>query len=210
MPKKKAPLQKKATAKRKTVSRKKTVSPRDSSTAQRHASATRSENMIGAKSRSTQSRTQKTASAEAPLKARFSRQQLEAFRKQLLDLRDRLVDRINFLARENLNNSQREASGDLSNYGIHMADQGTDNFDREFALNVVSNEQDVLYEIDEALQRIEAGTYGICEMTGRPIEIERLRAVPYTRFCLAAQTQLEKGRKHFRPFSTAGLPSVES
>lgn len=123
----------------------------------------------------------------------------------LLNLKDRIVDGINFLASENLNSSQRETTGDLSNYGIHMADQGTDNFDREFALNMVSNEQDLLYEIEEALHRIDAGTYGICEMTGQPIEIERLRAVPYTRYCLAAQAEMERGRKRYHSFGPSGL-----
>lgn len=137
---------------------------------------------------------------------KLSAKDLDTFRKLLLNLRDRIVDGISFLAGDNLNHSQREASGDLSNYGIHMADQGTDNFDREFALSLVSNEQEVLYEIDEALHRIESGTYGICEMTGQPIEIERLKVLPYARYCREAQEQIEKKRKRFRPFATAGIP----
>jgi len=145
------------------------------------------------------------AAAKTPKVKPLPAKLLAEFRKQLLNLKDRIVDGINFLASENLNHSQREASGDLSNYGIHMADQGTDNFDREFALNMVSNEQDLLYEINEALHRIDAGTYGICEMTGQPIEIERLRAVPYTRYCLAAQADLERGRKRYRSFGPSGL-----
>jgi len=145
-------------------------------------------------------------SAQATARSRLTKEQLEQFRKQLLNLRDRIVDEINFLAGDNLNHSQREASGDLSNYGIHMADQGTDNFDREFALSLVSNEQEILYEIDEALNRIEQGTYGICEMTGRPIENERLKVLPYARYCREAQEQLEKKRKRFRPFAASGIP----
>lgn len=125
------------------------------------------------------------------------------FRKLLLNLRDQVVDEISFLAGENLNNSQREAAGDLSNYGMHMADHGTDSFDRELALSLVSNEQDLIYEIDEALARIEAGTYGICEMTGRPIEKERLRVIPHARYCREAQEEAERGRSRFRPFSQA-------
>ena len=78
-----------------------------------------------------------------------------------------MVDEIAFLAGDNLNRSQRESSGDLSSYSFHMADQGTDNFDREFALNLVSSEQDVLYEIDDALRRIDMGTYGVCEGCGK-------------------------------------------
>ena len=135
----------------------------------------------------------------------FGKKDLEFFRKLLLNLRDRIVDEISFLAGENLNHSQREASGDLSNYGMHMADQGTDNFDREFALSIVSNEQEVLYEIDEALHRIDNRSFGICELTGQPIEFERLKVLPYARYCREAQEQMEKNRKRFRPFASAAL-----
>lgn len=122
------------------------------------------------------------------------------FQGLLRNVRDQVVDDITFLAGDNLNRSQREASGDLSSYSFHMADQGTDNFDREFALNRVSSEQDVLYEIDEALRRIDLGTFGICELTGKPIEEARLKAMPQTRYCLAAQAELEKNRTRYRPF----------
>lgn len=140
----------------------------------------------------------------------LSAKELEMFRKQLLNLRDRAVDEISFLSGDNLNHSQRESSGDLSNYGIHMADQGTDNFDREFALSLVSNEHDVVYEIDEALHRIEMKTYGVCEMTGRPIDIARLKVMPYTRYCRAAQEELERGRKKYRPFGATMLQTPEA
>jgi RNA polymerase-binding transcription factor DksA len=122
------------------------------------------------------------------------------FRDLLNKLRDQVVDGITFLAGDNLNRSQRDASGDLSSYSFHMADQGTDNFDREFALNLVSSEQDVLYEIDAALRRLDEGTYGFCEMTGRLIERERLKALPHTRYCLAAQAEMERGKARYRPF----------
>lgn len=140
--------------------------------------------------------------AAAPRKSPLNRKDLEDFRKRLLTMRDSIVDEISFLAGENLNKNQREASGDLSNYSMHMADQGTDNFDREFALNLVSNEQNVLYEIDEAIQRIEAGTFGLCEKTGLPIETARLKAMPYTRLSLAAQEELERKNKRRRTFSS--------
>ena len=139
----------------------------------------------------------------------LSPRDLETYRKLLLNLRDQIVDEISFLAGENLNNSQREASGDLSNYGMHMADQGTDNFDREFALSLVSNEQEVLYEIDEALHRIEAKTYGICEMTGQAIEPERLKVLPYARYSREAQEEMERNRKRFRPFTASVIPPSE-
>lgn len=145
------------------------------------------------------------AGAQKTARSPLSRKDLEMFRQMLLNLRDRIVDGISFLAGDNLNKSQRDASGDLSNHAVHMADQGTDNFDREFALSLVSNEQDILYEIDEALHRIDAGTYGVCEMTGRPIELERLKVLPYARYCREAQEQLERNRKRFRPFASSGM-----
>jgi len=73
-----------------------------------------------------------------------------------------------------------------------MADAGTDTFDRDFALGMLSSEQDALYEIDEALNRIRDGTYGKCELTGKPIEPQRLEAIPWTRFSAAAEKQLER------------------
>jgi RNA polymerase-binding protein DksA len=145
-----------------------------------------------------------------PAKSPYHKKELEIFRKSLLELRDRVVDGISFLAGENLQSSQREAAGDLSNYGMHMADQGTDNFDRDLALNLVSNEQDLIYEIDEALHRIEAKTYGVCEMTGQPIENARLKAIPYARYCREAQEQMERGRKRFRPFGPSMLQTTDS
>lgn len=78
------------------------------------------------------------------------------------------------------------------NFSTHMADAGTDTYDRDFALSMLSSEQDVVYEIEEALTRIRDGDYGICELTGKPIEPERLEAIPWTRFSSAAEKQLER------------------
>ena len=137
---------------------------------------------------------------EFVIKKVFKAAQLKEY-KQILDkLRDRVVDEISFLAGDNLNRSQRESSGDLSSYSFHMADQGTDNFDREFALNLVSSEQDVLYEIDDALRRIDLGTYGVCEGCGCPIEKPRLKALPFAKMCIKCKSAAEKGKSRFRPF----------
>jgi RNA polymerase-binding transcription factor DksA len=67
-------------------------------------------------------------------------------------------------------------------------------------LNMMGSEQEVLFEIDAALRRIEKGTFGICELTGQPIDIERLNALPYVRYTVRAQSELEKGRARYRPF----------
>ncbi len=78
---------------------------------------------------------------------------------------------------------------------MHQADAGSDAYDRDFALNLLSQEQDALYEIDEALKRIELGTYGVCEMSGKPINHERLEAIPFTRFTVECQSQIERQNK---------------
>jgi DnaK suppressor protein len=147
----------------------------------------------------------------APKMKVLTSKELAEYKDALKVLRDRVVDEISFLAGDNLNRSQRDSSGDLSSYSFHMADQGTDNFDREFALNLVSSEQDVLYEIDEALHRIDAGTYGACEMCGSAIEKARLKALPFAKMCISCKSESEKGKTRYRPFGqTITQTSTES
>jgi DnaK suppressor protein len=88
-------------------------------------------------------------------------------------------------------NRSENARIPLSISDEHMADGATDSYERDWALAMASSDQDALYEIDEALNRIANGTYGICELTGRPIEAARLRSIPWTRFCARAQADLE-------------------
>lgn len=102
----------------------------------------------------------------------------------LLELRERLINQMNGLA--------KESAEQMPGYSLHMADSGTDNFDRDFALSLLSSDQDAIYEIEEALRRIEKGTYGVCELTGKPIPRVRLDAIPWTRFTVEAQAQLER------------------
>lgn len=106
------------------------------------------------------------------------------YQKHLLELRERLVNQMSGLA--------KESAEELAGYSLHMADSGTDNFDRDFALSLLSSDQDAIYEIEEALKRIEKNTYGICELTGKPIPRARLDAIPWTRFTVEAQAQLER------------------
>jgi RNA polymerase-binding transcription factor DksA len=102
----------------------------------------------------------------------------------LLELRERLLNQMSGLA--------KESAEQLPGYSLHMADSGTDNFDRDFALSLLSSDQDAIYEIEEALRRIEKGTFGICELTGKTIPRARLDAIPWTRFTVEAQAQLER------------------
>ncbi|HYG35926.1 MAG TPA: TraR/DksA C4-type zinc finger protein, partial [Clostridia bacterium] len=71
--------------------------------------------------------------------------------------------------------------------GEHMADAATDSYDRDCALALLSSAQNALYEIEQALNRIDNGTYGVCELTGESIEAERLKAIPWTRYSAVAQ-----------------------
>ena len=104
--------------------------------------------------------------------------------QRLLDLREQLHRQMNGLA--------KESAQELPGYSLHMADSGTDNFDRDFALSLLSSDQDAVYEIEEALKRIEKKTYGVCELTGKTIPKARLEAIPWTRFTVEAQAQLER------------------
>lgn len=108
----------------------------------------------------------------------------QKYYRNLLDLRERLLNQMSGLA--------KESAEEMASYSLHMADSGTDNFDRDFALSLLSSDQDAIYEIEEALKRIEKGTYGVCELTGKQIPKARLDAIPWTRFTVEAQAQLER------------------
>jgi len=121
----------------------------------------------------------------------------------LLELRHHVLTQLGEHTEETLLKSAKDDSGDLSGYGQHMADAGTDTFDRDFALSLVSNEQEALAEIEAAIKRVHAGTYGICETTQKPISKERLLAVPFTRYSTEAKKEVE--RHSHRSIERGGL-----
>ena len=130
-------------------------------------------------------------------------EKFKRYYRLLLDLRSHLTEDIERHSEETLKRSSKDDAGDLSAYGQHMADAGTDTFDRDFALSMVANEQEALSEIDAAIKRIDDGTYGICEINQMPIAKERLLAVPFTRYSAEAQKNLERNRHRSR--TQAGL-----
>ncbi len=130
-------------------------------------------------------------------------EKFKRYYKLLIDLRTHLTAGITLHSEETLKRSSKDDSGDLSSYGQHMADAGTDTFDRDFALSLVSSEQEALSEIDAAIKRIHAGTYGICEITQKPISKDRLLAVPFTRHSAEAQKDIERNR--YRARTAGGL-----
>ena len=126
----------------------------------------------------------------------------QKYYQNLLDLHERLRNQMTGLA--------KESQAEMENYSLHMGDSGTDNFDRDFALSLLSSDQDAVYEIEEALKRIEKGTYGVCELTAKPIPRARLDAIPWARFTVEAQAQLEKEGALRQRNRLGSLGTVES
>jgi len=119
--------------------------------------------------------------------------ELKYFRRRLLALKKRVGGDLSGLEEEALRAVGGEASGGLSNVPIHLGDLGTDNFDEEVNLGLLENEQQILQEIDDALTRVEQGTFGRCEECQQEIPRERLQAVPYARYCLRHAKEFQGG-----------------
>lgn len=114
------------------------------------------------------------------------------FRSMLLQKRELLSGSVNAMEAQALKRSRQDASGDLSNMPIHMADIGSDNFEQEFTLGLIENEELTLRAIDEALQRIEDGTFGKCSACGKQIRKTRLKAIPQADLCIDCKRQQEQ------------------
>jgi RNA polymerase-binding transcription factor DksA len=118
-------------------------------------------------------------------------EELESFRTALLGLRSRLRGDLDQMTDEALRRDQPDSSGNLSNVPLHMADVGTENYDQEFTLGLIENEQGTLELVVEALERLNKGKYGRCVECGEPISKPRLQALPYTRHCIQCARDLE-------------------
>jgi len=116
---------------------------------------------------------------------------LDTYRASLVALRERHNGDVSHLADEALRRTGGGAAGNLSNMPIHMADLGTDNFEQEFTLSLLQNEEQLLEEIAAALDRMKQGAYGLCEECQAAIPKARLQAVPYARHCVACARKLE-------------------
>lgn len=125
-------------------------------------------------------------------KGEWTKQELEEIKKKLLQMRRKITGEIRHLTEDSISKSQKEASGEISSYTYHMADMASASFDRDFAFSLASNEQELLYMIDEALNKIESGEYGICESCGIKIPKKRLKVLPYARYCVKCQEEEEK------------------
>lgn len=126
-------------------------------------------------------------------KASLTKDDIDTLKQALLKKRREILRNVTEFEAEALKKSRLDASGDLSSMPIHMADLGTDNYEQEFALNLMDSERKLLHEIDDALRRIEEGTYGVCEGTGQPILKARLKAQPWARYSVDYARKLEQG-----------------
>lgn len=119
------------------------------------------------------------------------RAELKIYKTLLIEERKKVGGGLSHIAENTLNKSQRDASGDLSGYSFHMADMASDDYERDFSLGRATEEQKMLYLIDEALKRIEDGTYGGCPQCGKSISKKRLKALPHSELCIECQKSNE-------------------
>ena len=134
------------------------------------------------------------SAAKRTSRSHLSPAEIERFKGLLFEKREEILHNVVEIEGETLRKSRLDASGDLSSMPIHMADLGTDNFQQEFSLGLMDSERRLLVEIDDALQRIENGTYGICEGTGQPIVKARLEAQPWARYSVEYARRMEQGQ----------------
>ena len=121
----------------------------------------------------------------------MSKRDVEKYQQSLQKIRKKLIGEIEHLEENNLKKSTREASGDLSGYRLHMADVASDAYAQEFAIGLVSSEQNLLREVERALNKIESRNYGLCEDCGKRISVKRLKAIPYAHLCIDCKEKEE-------------------
>lgn len=123
----------------------------------------------------------------------MTKQEMLKYKKLLIQIREGISGDISHITKENLK-SQKESSGDLSGYSLHMADMASDSYDRELSLNIAGGEQEIVYDIDDALKRIEEGSFGKCISCSKKIPQKRLNAVPYAKYCIQCKSKEEKNK----------------
>ena len=129
------------------------------------------------------------------LKAGMNKKEAKVFLDLLLKKKEVLVKGIEHITDDALKTSQRDATGDLSAYSLHMADVATDNYDREFSLSLADNEQKLLNRINAAIEKIETAEFGLCELCEKKIAKARLKVVPYAELCVPCQEKQEKKKR---------------
>jgi len=125
----------------------------------------------------------------------MNKAELTKYKTALLELREKAAGEVNHIENDTLKKSQRDASGDLSGYSLHMADMATDNYDRDFSLGLAASGREAVLLIDEALKRVKDKSFGACLGCGKNIKKTRLKAIPYAQYCIKCQSKEEKRQK---------------
>jgi RNA polymerase-binding protein DksA len=131
---------------------------------------------------------------EGPKPALYAPEWKEYFRHLILERRKEIMREIGYLRESSMEQTSDTYSGDSSTYSYHMADQGTDAQEREKAFLFASREGKMLTLLEQAVERIENGTYGYCMDTGNPIEFRRLEAIPHAKLCIEAKRKAEEAK----------------
>ena len=183
----------KTTAKKKAV--KKTAKKAVTKTTKKKTAAVKktASKKITAKKTTTISKKSTKKTAKRLRKSPLSAKDIQYFRELLIEKQKEIFGDVNAMEAEALRKSRLEAAGDLSSMPIHMADMGTDNFEQEFSLGLMDSERKMLHDIIVALNKIDLGTYGICEGTGKSIGKPRLEANPWAKYCIEYASMVEKG-----------------
>lgn len=121
----------------------------------------------------------------------WKKEEVEQFKKRLVTLREKLSGNVNSLGNEAFKNTRQDASGDLSNVPIHLADIGTDNFDRDMSIELIESAEEGVRKIDLALEKIDNKTYGKCESCDKMVSKTRLLAIPFVENCIQCQRDEE-------------------
>jgi DnaK suppressor protein len=125
----------------------------------------------------------------------MNKKDLEHFRRLINKKRNELLAELGYLETSAMSTTTKDQAGDLSSYSFHMADQGTDTMDRELAFTLASREGRFLHHLNEALERIENGTYGKCRSCAGEISKARLEAVPHATQCIKCKNAEEKKQR---------------
>lgn len=128
------------------------------------------------------------------VRKKLTAKELGLYKDKLLELKDKATQQMKDISQDTLMKSQKDMSGDISGYSLHMADVASDNYDREFNLGLVSGERDVIIEIEQAIKRIDDKSFGSCLCCKKSISKTRLNALPYAKYCIDCQEKKDKER----------------
>jgi DnaK suppressor protein len=129
------------------------------------------------------------------VKKKLNKKELDYFKEKLLAEKKRVLEEMSELQNSNLKQSISDQSGEVSRYSYHLGDTASLSYGREFSMGLAERQQKYLEQVDEALERIEEGAYGVCKVTGELIPLERLEEVPVAKYSVKGKEILERQKR---------------